>query len=197
MHTKSWRRIFLFLQTIKQSSSLTRSCRMSLLLCMRIFLNSIRPLYDSSDGLVSPFHIITQAFRFSNSTAWKQLFRSAWKDFNSNFQHILDDLARHKILVESRANIVQIQQAQASRAAARNSFAVLEEGQRKTRHLEVIGWLSAHNEVIDQEAAAKVRSDNPSSGKWLLQDSKVKAWMDTSNSIIPSLWMNGKPGAGK
>lgn len=137
------------------------------------------------------------ALRFFRRPAWKQLFRSAWKDFNSNFQHILDDLARHKILVESRANIAQIQEAQASRAAARNSFATLEEGQRKTRHLEVIGWLSAPNEVLDQEAAVKVRSDNPSSGKWLLQDSKMKAWMDTNNSIVPSLWMNGKPGAGK
>lgn len=129
--------------------------------------------------------------------AWKQLFRSAWKDFNSSFQHILDDLARHKLLVESRANIAEIQEAQAWRAASRNSFATLEDGQRKTRHLEVIGWLSAPNEVLDQEAALKVRSDSPASGQWLLQDSKLKAWMDTKNSLVPSLWMNGKPGAGE
>lgn len=168
---------------------------MFLLLCMKTFLNSIKRLCGSLDGLVS----VPSAFYPSNSdsVAWKQLFRSAWKDFGSTFQHILDDLARHKDLVESRANIAQIQQAQESRIAARTSFAAIEEGQRKTRHLEVIGWLSAPNEVLNQEAAAKVRVDTPSSGKWLLQDSKIKAWMDPSNSVAPSLWMNGKPGAGE
>ncbi|KAE8449591.1 hypothetical protein EG329_007921 [Mollisiaceae sp. DMI_Dod_QoI] len=141
------------------------------------------------------FHQI--ALRFFKRPAWKQLFQAAWNDFRNKFQHILNDLSRHKSLVESRANIVQIKEAQDLRAEVRNTFAALEEDQRKKRHLQVIGWLSAPNEIQDQEAATRVRCENPSSGQWLLQDSKIKTWMDKNNSLVPSLWMNGMPGAGK
>jgi hypothetical protein len=106
-------------------------------------------------------------------------------------------LAHHKALVESRANIIQIQEAQASRAAAQNNFSVLKESQRKTHHFEVISWLSAPVAALDQEAAAIVRSECPTSGQWLLQDNNMKAWMDLNNSLVPMLWINGIPGAGR
>lgn len=128
--------------------------------------------------------------------AWKHLFKSAWKDFKTSFQHILDDLSRHKLLVESQANLIQIQEAQADRAFIRNQFNMAEDANRQKRYLDVMNWLSAADSVIDQEAAARVRSEVPSTGQWILQDAKVKAWVDPNSSLIPILWMNGIPGAG-
>jgi hypothetical protein len=125
------------------------------------------------------------------------LFRSAWKDFNTRFQHILDDLSRHKQLVERQASLIEYQEAQAERANVRNSFAILEEAERKNRYLAVVNWLSATDAILDQEASKAMRSEDPSAGRWVFEESRMKAWMDPANSVVPLLWMNGKPGAGR
>jgi hypothetical protein len=128
---------------------------------------------------------------------WKQLFRSVWKDFKTRFQHILDDLCRHKALIETQANLVQIQESRAERAHFRNQFKMIEDDRRKKRHLDVVNWLSATNSILDQEAAVAIRQEYPASGQWLLEDRKIKAWMDPNNSLVPILWMKGIPGAGR
>jgi hypothetical protein len=84
----------------------------------------------------------------------------------------LDDLSRHKALVESQANLIQIQDTQAERAVVRNNFAMIEEQQHKNNYLAVINWLSAVDSILDQETSSKVRQDYPSTGKWVLQDAK-------------------------
>jgi hypothetical protein len=132
----------------------------------------------------------------SHLIAWKQLFRSAWKDFKTKFQHILNNLSRHKALLESRANLIQIKEAEVARAFAKDKFDDIEDAQRKSRHLEVMNWLQAVETILDHEAAINVCREYPSSGRWLLRDSKIKTWMDPSKYLISSLWMNGMPGAG-
>jgi hypothetical protein len=74
---------------------------------------------------------------------------------------------------------------------------MLKENQQKTQHFDVLNWLSAPVAALDQEAAAEVRREYPASGQWLLQDSKMTVWMDFNNSLVPMLWINGIPGAGK
>ena len=127
---------------------------------------------------------------------WKQLFRSAWKDFAARFQHILDDLCRHKALIETQASPTQIQETQTERAYLQNQFNMTEDNRRMRTQLDVINWISAVDSILDQEAAMAIRQDHPTSGQWLLDDKKMRAWMDPSSSLIQFLWMNGIPGAG-
>lgn len=129
--------------------------------------------------------------------AWRQLFRSAWKDFKTRFQHILDDLYRHKLLVERQASLIEYQVSQAERANVRNSLTVLEEAERKNRHLAVVNWLSATDAILDQEASTAMRSEDPTAGRWVFEEPKMKAWVDPAKSAVPLLWMNGIPGAGR
>jgi hypothetical protein len=61
----------------------------------------------------------------------------------------------------------------------------------------VVNWLSAADAILDQEASAAMRSEYPAAGRWVFEDPKMKAWADPVNSVVPILWMNGIPGAGK
>ncbi|KAH6702884.1 hypothetical protein BKA61DRAFT_619706 [Leptodontidium sp. MPI-SDFR-AT-0119] len=141
------------------------------------------------------FHIA--ALRLLKRPTWKQLFRSAWKDFESRFQHLVDNLQNHKQLIESHAGIVQIQETQVERAYVRKQLSMIEEARNQQRRLDVVTWLCAVDPILDHEAAVNTRVMYPSSGKWLLQDNKMKSWLDHKNASSPLLWMNGIPGAGK
>lgn len=63
------------------------------------------------------------------------LFRSAWKEFSSRFKHLIENLASHKALVESRANATQIQEARAARTEAMLKFSMLEKKLRQEKYL--------------------------------------------------------------
>ena len=138
----------------------------------------------------------------SNSTlndhnlVWRQIFRSIWKDFKTRFQHILENLRRHGSLVESQANLIQIQESQAESARLQASLLNLEESERREKTLNVFNWLSSADIDLDQEANAVVRREYPESGFWIFENEKIKAWTDPNNSLIPLVWLNGIPGAG-
>lgn len=74
---------------------------------------------------------------------------------------------------------------------------MIEEARNQQRRLDVVTWLCAVDPILDHEAAVNTRVMYPSSGKWLLQDNKIKSWLDHKNASSPLLWMNGIPGAGK
>jgi hypothetical protein len=50
---------------------------------------------------------------------------------------------------------------------------------------------------MDQELLENFRRDYPSTGRWILEDSKIKTWIDPQKYLIPILWLKGIPGAGK
>ena len=79
----------------------------------------------------------------------------------------------------------------------RNSFAMLEEAERKKRQVVVVNWLSATDAILDQEASKAMRNEYPMAGRWVFEDPKMKTWVDPGKSVAPLLWMNGIPGAGK
>jgi hypothetical protein len=109
----------------------------------------------------------------------------------------LADLAKHQDLIKRQASIIQIEEARTERAHVRNQFTIIEENAQKKTRLDVINWLSAVDSILDQESSATVRHEYPSTGKWILHDVKIKTWMDPKNSMIPIMWMNGIPGAGR
>jgi hypothetical protein len=78
----------------------------------------------------------------------------------------------------------------------RHQFALIEETTQKKKRLDVVSWLAAVDSVLDQGSAAAIWREYPSTGKWILQDPKIKIWMDPSNPMVPIMWLNGIPGAG-
>lgn len=109
----------------------------------------------------------------------------------------MNDIARHRELIESKANLVQIQESRDARLQSQASFAALEREQNLAKMLSVVNWLSAADTVLDHEDFASRRQYTPDSGRWILKEPKVKDWLDPANSSVPIFWLHGIPGAGK
>jgi hypothetical protein len=124
------------------------------------------------------------------------MFRAAWKDFKSRFQHLLDDLRRHKELVENQANLLQFQESRALRLQFQDSFKAAEKTERENRRLAVMNWLSAADAHLDQEGVAMVRHDYPGTCRWIIEKPELKAWYDPEDTLVRLIWLKGIPGAG-
>jgi hypothetical protein len=109
----------------------------------------------------------------------------------------LDDLRRHKELVETQANLLQVQESRAFRMQCEISFADIEEIGRENQRLAVINWLSSADAHLDQEASAAARRDYPRACRWILEKPEIRAWYDPDDSLVRLVWVNGIPGAGK
>ena len=127
---------------------------------------------------------------------WRQIFRSAWNDFNTRFQHIIDSLRRHGSLVESQANIIQIQSCQAESARLQAALTKLEDTDHKEKRLSTLNWLSSTDVNLDQESYTAVWGEDSDSGLWILHQEKIRIWANPDSPLIPCLWVNGIPGAG-
>jgi hypothetical protein len=105
-------------------------------------------------------------------------------------------MTRHRELIERRANLEQIQESRDARLQSQASFAVLEREANLAKTLAVVNWLSAADAGLDQEDFAGKRQVVPDSGRWILEESKVKNWLEPADSSLPIFWLNGIPGAG-
>jgi hypothetical protein len=128
---------------------------------------------------------------------WRQLFQATWKTFRTRFSGILDNLRRHKLLVESQASLTQFEEFERARVTAKEEFRAMRDNEGKRRKIAVRDWLGAASSEADQENYANVRLQYPGTGRWLLQIQHVQAWLDPNSSSIPLLWLTGIPGAGE
>jgi hypothetical protein len=128
--------------------------------------------------------------------AWRKLFTATWKDFQESFKPILSDLLRHRELIGSTASLEQIQESRDARLQSQASFAALELEQSQAKKLAVVNWLFAADAHDDQDAFVATRHDIPDTGRWILEEPKIKDWLDPSQSSVTIVWLNGKPGAG-
>jgi hypothetical protein len=118
-------------------------------------------------------------------------------NFESRFKLILDNLERHKKLVEKEATLLEIEAAQAMRAAAETQFEKQAEQEEKLQRIAVTAWLDGAKSHLDQDNAKAEREAFPESGRWLLSRPQMKAWLDLSSAHKTLLWIRGIPGAGE
>jgi len=128
---------------------------------------------------------------------WKQLFRATWKTFRSRFQPFIDDLRRHKNLVETQASIHQFEEIQNMRTLAETEFRQIREGETLKQRNALQDWLAAANVQEDQEIKASVRSEYQGVCSWIQNERKYQAWRDFNSQSNPLLWITGIPGCGK
>jgi hypothetical protein len=128
---------------------------------------------------------------------WRQLFQATWKTFRSRFKPLLENLRRHKGLVETQASLYQFEEVQRLRVIAEAEFCGLREAEDLRRHSTVQDWLSAANVEEDQEIKSSVRAEYLGVCRWILDDHRVQDWLDLNLHSSRLLWINGIPGAGE
>ena len=106
-------------------------------------------------------------------------------------------MRRHRSLIESQANLLQIEESQQSRAYHEAQFKLIRDAEESRRRTTVNIWLHAASTETDQYNASSIRSEYPETGGWLFDMNKFKAWFDPQFCSTPALWLNGIPGAGK
>jgi hypothetical protein len=126
---------------------------------------------------------------------WRRVFQATWATYKTRFQPIVDDLYRHKDLLEGRVTFTQLE------TIITNGEKTLQEFQRQqkdediAKYRAVQAWLSNPDVQTDHESIARVRYDSPEAGSWLLHHPLFQPWQDgTSDTLL--LWLNGIPGAG-
>lgn len=106
-------------------------------------------------------------------------------------------MIRHRELIQRKANLIEIQESRDARLQSQAYFAAQEREQNLVKTLDVVKWLSAADAALDQEDFAAKRQYTPNSGRWILEEPKVKDWFDPADSSLPIFWLSGIPGAGK
>lgn len=110
---------------------------------------------------------------------------------------MISNLQRHKMLIESHANVLEINASQAARELAEKAFQEADKARKDNQRIAVRTWLSARNVQMDHDVYTEVRMLYPSTGLWVLQKTAIAAWLDDQHTSGCLVWINGIPGAGK
>ena len=141
-----------------------------------------------------------------NRVAWKMVFDSLWKTFDSRFQAIIQSLRKHRDLIDQEASTInileakvwrvqqleQIQQWRAERAE------VLDKAERErlaAQTREAVMWFGAGQEQEDI-LARLLRACENTDGHWALRQPMIVSWLDQSR-VNQFFWLHGEPGAGE
>ena len=155
----------------------------------------VSPIFVKA-ALLSPFILL----------AWTSFFESFWKTFDSRFQGILQSLRRHRDLVDREAEVLNITEAKAWRAAQTELLRQwrLEHTQQIEKNekirldsniRETVAWLSPPDGQEDLLTKFSRRCHSREN-HWILKNHHVKSWLKDGRES-PTIWLNGKPGAGK
>lgn len=138
--------------------------------------------------------------------AWKIVFESLWKTFNLRFQGILENMRKHRDLIDQEAatidiveskawrdkNLEQIRQWRVERA---HDLATKEKERLASQIRETVNWLGASEEQEDIYAKL-LRAYETNDTHWIVRESTLLSWSGGGRDC-PVVWLNGKPGAGK
>ena len=175
---------------------------------MRTFWIFIEAFTIASGGVVCKVHT---RFNCPQSDylfhlAWKIIFESLWRTFNSRFEFILESLRKLRDLVDQEVNAIDIVEAKAWRSkqleeVRRQHVERAEDLDRMERYRlarqvrEAAAWLGANEE---QECTLKklLRADDGMFSHWSLATPTILSWIEQGLDNM-FLWLNGKPGAGE
>ncbi|KAL8822738.1 MAG: hypothetical protein Q9191_006533, partial [Dirinaria sp. TL-2023a] len=145
-----------------------------------------------------------RAYKYFRRRAWMMFFESFWKNFDYRFQRILENLRKHRDLIDQEANAIDISEAKKWRNDCLESIqqwrmeraSAIEKTERErlgTQVREAVAWFGATGEQ-DEILARISRACGPT--HWTLENEKMKMWLGGSRHNL-LLWLDGNPGAGK
>lgn len=134
------------------------------------------------------------------------VFDSLWKSFDLRFNGILENLRKHRDLIDQEANAISIAEAKTWRnvqldqirqwRAERVHDTDKKERERLASYTrEAVAWFGAGEDQEDH-CNKYSRACDAKNGHWALNEPSIVSWMGQSrdNSVM---WLNGKPGAGE
>ena len=152
------------------------------------------------------FYIYGIDHDFLFDIAWKTVFDSLWKTFNPRFQGILENLRKHRDLIDQEANALNIAEAKAWRTKQleqiRQWRVERAEDLERVEHerivsqtREAVAWFG---EAQDQEdlLLKLSRACDGNHDHWILKEPTIMSWLEPAQTHA-FVWLNGKPGAGE
>jgi hypothetical protein len=134
---------------------------------------------------------------------WRQLFQAAARGFGTKVSLTRESLRRKKNLIESRVSVIQFEEIkkllEEFQKLSRTAEVELEERKKKDlwqKRQAVNTWLSSPKMGSIHNLHVRARSQDPASGRWLLEKPLFQQWFDPIYCVTTVLWLNGKPGAG-
>jgi hypothetical protein len=129
---------------------------------------------------------------------WKRLFDASWKNFDAQFNGILQNLARNRDLVDREAASFEILEAKESRRKLMEDIERREKEVRDWHLREVFAWLDLDGRDREQDDLLDryVNTREEGTCEWVLEHPTVQTWLDEEDPRL-FLWLKGKPGSGE
>ncbi len=127
------------------------------------------------------------------NTDLRVFFESLWPKFSGKFQVILNNIAQHRIMMDSEVTLAHITEAYAARADTYAKYERDQEHDERTEFQFIRNSLSPQLYDVEFE---RMQRRYVQAGEWLETDKDYTAWQDASNQSARMLWLTGIPGAG-
>ncbi|KAK4205422.1 hypothetical protein QBC40DRAFT_260708 [Triangularia verruculosa] len=164
-------------------------------------------LFDTTDNVhlrkilemiyedITDFH--AKALSYFKQSRWRTFFDVTWNNFQTRFSEPINNLKRHRHLLESHANLTVLEEVLAARDMQAETLKLQREEAKHQQRSRVCTWLAHEDMMADQEHYVDLRKEYPGTGTWILNRHPVKAWLDIGTGTDPMVWLTGIPGAGK
>lgn len=123
-------------------------------------------------------------------------FEAFWPKYSAKIQVIIDNITKHKSLMDSQVNLANIVEAEVARAQSYKVFEQIHDSQLRSDFEQVKSALSANlydDELEKFQGNHLIPSNAPS---WLENLSQFQDWLNPTCSSSRLLWLQGIPGAG-
>jgi hypothetical protein len=125
--------------------------------------------------------------------AWHMFFSLAWRDFESRFGYIVDNIRRHQTLIDSEVSAQDIEESHKARELAKEHLEEYIREKETKRKKACAEWLSPAD--VDTAKDNASRTKTPGTSEWLLKSWEVDNWLGGNNGV-DTIWLCGIPGAG-
>jgi hypothetical protein len=138
-----------------------------------------------------------QAYAYFKKSVWRQLFQACWKTFRTRFNPVVEDIRRHKRLIETQASLSHFEEIQRSSTLMEEEFRNIRDAEDLRRLRETSEWLAAADMTETQELKSSSRAEYPQVCQWILREGIFQKWFDLNSDEHHLIWINGIPGAGE
>lgn len=137
-----------------------------------------------------------RVYKFFRRKAWHLWFAFDWGLFERRFKSILGKLSAHCDLLDKEAAAIHFFEMKKMTDARQREDDESEERRHGMMAREVLGWLSAAEDIQEEHLHKLADERQPGTCNWILDDDQMFSWIEDERED-PILWMTGIPGAGK
>lgn len=122
-------------------------------------------------------------------------FESLWPRYAAKISIILNNMARHKLLMDSEVTLANIGEAYAARSRAYEEYEKNQASWQR-QHFES-AKLSVSPRLYDYDLEKIRERCCEETGRWIWKEDAFCSWYDLNDLSTCVLWLVGMPGAGK